>query len=260
MKKCMLSVFALLILASVVYAQENTPVAVSGFNHDVVATGTGFAVSSTTSSFDHSGLENNHVFYVEGFGSGEYGLPADGKIISDANPKNTYQLAAYDDSNSLLISGTGSGSLYLKQPSKFSSIFFLAASSHGHSLVSVTLNYTDGTSDEVLTGVSLPDWFHDEPNVAIQGLGRVKRHDNNFDDRYPDPKLFEFEISGIDPDLVLESITFDKAATSSAAKAGIFAVSGKKIPPPIPLSGFIIPLVLLLMISFLSIVYHKVRF
>lgn len=248
MKRCILISFAVLILAPVVHAQNNTPIAVTGFNHDLVANGTGWASGSTTTSFDHS--YNNNVFYVEGFGSGQYGLPADGSIVSDANPENSYQLAGYDGPNSLLIIGTNSGSLHLRRPGRFTDISFLASSAQGVSQLSVILHYTDGTHDEVLTGVSLPDWFHDGPNIAIQGLGRVRRNNNVFDDRYPNPKIFEFLIPDVDPEKVLERITFDKI-TDGGSRAGIFAISGNRLPPPVPFSGSVIPLVLLLMLCWI---------
>lgn len=147
----------------------------------------------------------------------------------------------------------------MENPGKYTDISFLASSAQGASDVSVTLNYTDGTSELALAGLNLPDWFNHSSNVAIQGLGRVQRVDssNPTFGNGSNPKLYEFAIPGVDPEKKLESITFDKTSNSDS-RAGIFAVSGKPVPPPVPLPGAILPLVLLLMVSYFYFNIRKV--
>lgn len=63
------------------YSNSFIPIPVSGFNEDVVAHDTP-ANQTTSVTFD----DYNRVFYVAGFPNGDYGMPEDGIIISEANP------------------------------------------------------------------------------------------------------------------------------------------------------------------------------
>jgi len=105
------------------YAQTYTPVAVTGFNNDVVAdTGTS-SMAVTTTPLDLS----FNVLYSAAFGVKNVfpgGLPNTGTIVSGIR---TYQLAPYTAANGLFLSLNGAvansaanGTLTLVTPAAFS--------------------------------------------------------------------------------------------------------------------------------------------
>jgi len=121
------------------YAQTYVPIAVTGFNQDIIAEGSGGtnrAFNTTTTNFDNYNCGGDNVIYSTSFrgnnnptSSPPFGLPTNG-IISSVNLIGaSYQLASYSENNTLLLVNSGSvGTLSLGTPGVFSRITFLGSS------------------------------------------------------------------------------------------------------------------------------------
>jgi gliding motility-associated-like protein len=217
-----------------VYSQSYTPVVVSGFNHDVIAeTGTS---SLTTTTIPLDGVTvSNKVMYsntfrtTNGFGGG--GI-ADNGTITDA--AGTYQLAAYNGSNALLLQRTQTGDLTLGTPAKFSFLRVLCFSTEGTSLINVKLTFSDNSTTNVLTNYALGDWFNGTANLVLSGFGRCTRATPaSGADAFPsNPRLYyiNIPISCADKQKQLQKINFTNVTTAGTnapyPNAVFFAVSG----------------------------------
>lgn len=170
-----LTVLLLITCLSCVFAQTYTPIAVTGFNHDVIAeTGTS-SLTTTTTSLDGVTVSNKVMYsnafrLANGFAGG--GVADNGTIV---NGTSTYQLAAYNGNNALVLPRASNGDLVLTTPAKYASLRLLAFTTEGSSLINVNVFFTDGTSVTVLTNYTLPDWFTGTPNLVLSGFGRVTR-------------------------------------------------------------------------------------
>ena len=192
------------------------PVSIAnGWNADIVADQLP-AQQSTTHTVDGS----NRTFYAAQVrGSG--GLPTD-RVITSANENVRYTLAPYDDVNTLSLQGTGQqGTLHFTTPVATSELFILATSGNGASSLTVTLNYTDGSSDEA--GIyEVRDWSVRQPQgtEAVTALGNITRSNNQYsqDNHYC---LFDFSVP-VDDERLLESVTFE---ANNGAYASIMALA-----------------------------------
>jgi gliding motility-associated-like protein len=154
-------------------AQTYAPIAVSGFNHDIIAEATPNASALTDTVLDAT----NHIMYSQAFASAAGlggGLPNTG-FVADAANTHRYQLASYSGPNGLTLVRNRSLPLVLNTPASFSRLSLLAFATENASAVSVTVRFTDGSSTNYLTGYSLPDWFNNTTNVVISGFGRINR-------------------------------------------------------------------------------------
>ena len=118
-------IYLLFTLVSGTAFSQFSPVVVTGFNQDVVAeTGTS-SLTTTTTSLDGVTISNK-VMYTVGFKTtnafGGGGIPDNG-IITDAS--GSYQMAAYNGNNSLVLGRGTSGALTLTTPAKFNAIRLL---------------------------------------------------------------------------------------------------------------------------------------
>ena len=169
-------IFLLLLSAQAsIFSQSYTPVTVTGFNHDVIAESGTSSLTTTTIAMDGVPASNKVMYTntfrtTNGFGGG--GIPDNG-LITDA--AGSYQLAAYNGSNALLLQRTQTGDLTLATPAKFNSIRVLCLATEGTSLVNVTLTFTDASTASVLTNYSLLDWFNNATNLVVSGIGRCTR-------------------------------------------------------------------------------------
>lgn len=154
-------------------------IAVTGFNIDGIADGTGNnSLAVTTWYLDAS----NHIMYDKAFGGANSlpaGLPNSGAI--PASNGITYQLAPYSANNLLMLGpqAPGSvtmGSLVLTTPASYVSVSLLTFATEGQyssPTYKITLGFTDGT--KVSGGTySVYDWFTGIGNVYY-GFGRIGR-------------------------------------------------------------------------------------
>ncbi|MGB4969862.1 MAG: fibronectin type III domain-containing protein [Saprospiraceae bacterium] len=223
-------------------AQTFVPVNVTGFNHDLIANGSGGtnrAAATTTITFDGVNIGGDNVMYSKDFRGNNnpntvptYGLPVN-RIITSVNPNligAIYTLAHYDSLNALVLKNNGSaGTLKLETPGVFSKIAFLGSSAEGASNFNVTLNFSDGTNTNA--SFTVPDWYFGS-GFAVKGIGRVTR--TTVGSQLPDiftgdaenPRLYDNQITLNAPfnTKILTSITFTK--TSSAGSTAILAING----------------------------------
>ncbi len=212
-----------------------TPVALTGFNHDVVAESGTSSLTTTTIPLDGV-TQSNKVMYTVTFKTTNNfeggGIPDNG-IITDA--AGSYQMAPYNGNNVLLLQRNQNGDLNIATPSTFTTIRILCFSTEGSSLVNATLFFTDGSSTAVLTNYSLADWFNATTNLVISGFGRCTRATPaSGADAFPtNPRMYYIEInlSCANRQKNLQKINFANVTTAGNnapyPNACFFAVSGK---------------------------------
>src|SRR5205085_258624 len=156
---------------------QYTPFAVTGFNHDVIAEGTGNSALSTTTKEMDAITPSNYVLCSKQFATANaftpantYGLPDNGIISSGGR---TYQMANYTGNNALYLFPTETGTLTLTTPSNFSNISIAALGTEGPATLSITFNFSDGSS--MNSSSVYEDWFTGTNGVILQGFGRVNR-------------------------------------------------------------------------------------
>lgn len=169
----------------------------SGYTVDLIANGSGTALSSTTQSVDVAA--NGYVFMSTDFKNGAgvmptSGLPSLGLINSTNTTGLSFQLAPYSSNNSLrLINANDSGTLNFGSTPKASKLFMLATTGSGSSTASIAVNFTDGTN-QTFTNQTVKDWYGGT-GFAIKGLGRASRVSDIIENNVNDPRLYEITLS-----------------------------------------------------------------
>jgi len=234
MKRIIVS-FYICFLISNASAQSFTPVALSGFNQDVVAeTGTS-SLTTTTLALDGITVSDKVMYTLSfrtnvGFGGG--GIPDNGTIVDAAG---TYQMQAFNGNNALIVQRNQNADLNLVTPASFNVIRILCFSTEGPSLINATLFFTDGSSTNAITGYSLGDWFNNNANLVLSGFGRCTRATpaSGADAYSLNPRLYYIEIplSCADRHKSLQKINFANVTTAGTnapyPNAVFFALSGK---------------------------------
>jgi hypothetical protein len=223
----------LLLAAGISYGQNYQPLTIaSGYNEDVIANGTGAANASTTSDIDNSG----YAFLSSDFRANSsssappYSLPANGTITSVSNSSVVFQLAPYSENNALkLVTAASTGTLTFSEAVSATNLYYIATSGSGDSSVNLTLNFTDGTTQEVATA-TVPDWYYStvQPS-AYRGTGRVSRFDNLMQGSSTDPRMYHITVNVdvANQSKLIESVTFTKNTTSGALN--VFGISAKLV-------------------------------
>jgi hypothetical protein len=203
------------------------PVALTGYNHDVVANGTGLSTNSTTVGVDDGG----YVFMAQDYNpAGTSYLPNNGLINSAATAGLTYQLAPFAGNNSLRIpatptgTGPGSGTVTLVTPQAAGEVYVLATSGSGASTVNITVTFTDGTT-QVFSNQTVSDWYGGS-NYAMLGLGRVQRGVENRENNATNPRLYQLLLTLAPANFgkLVQSVGFAKTSTT-----GVLNVMGISI-------------------------------
>ncbi|WP_317897258.1 T9SS type A sorting domain-containing protein [Aurantibacillus circumpalustris] len=169
MKKITALLSLLLVIATNNTAQTYLPLPTTGYTLDAVAENT-TAVSTTGGAIDGS----DYVLYSAAYGSifsSAYGLPNNGLIAAGTR---TYQLQNYTTPNLLYIPANLQDSLTLITPTPCYSISLLAFATEGAATASITVRFTDNTT-QVFTGITMYDWFNTVPPAFYNGFDRVTR-------------------------------------------------------------------------------------
>ncbi|MBS1513154.1 MAG: T9SS type A sorting domain-containing protein [Bacteroidetes bacterium] len=223
---------------SPVVTQQVKPVALTGFNQDVIANGTGAANASTTQPLD----DHNYVYYAQGYNNGtttgSYGLPASGIITSAQSASRTYQLASYTGNNSLVLTTTpttygsaNSGTLTFTSPyqAPYATLYVIGTTGNGTGTVNYTVNFADATT---YTGsISFQDWFLSSATSssvrAIGSLDRVTWASPGAFDNSTSFNIYEAPISipGASQSKVINSVAFTWSA-SGTARINLFGITG----------------------------------
>jgi gliding motility-associated-like protein len=135
----------------------------------------------------------------------------------------------------LIVPRNQNGDLLINTPASYRAIRLLCLSTEGTSLVNVKLFFTDGSSTNALTNVSVNDWFNTSANTVLAGFGRCTRVANaSSASAFPNnPKLFyvEVNLNCADAQKSLQKINCSNVTTAGTnapfPNAVFFAVSGK---------------------------------
>jgi hypothetical protein len=208
------------------WGQTYTPVALTGFTHDIIANGTGAVSTTTTADIDGSAATGGTGYtlvaqdYVGPTGqvpnSASYpaatypALENSGLITSALNSAITYQLASYSANNALRLFGANAtGTLSFATPSAASELYVIGTSGNANSVLDITVNFADGTT-QAFPSQTIADWFASgQTNVVREKLGRVSRGDNSV--QYTGspiigPRFYQLRLA-LSPANVAKSIT-----------------------------------------------------
>jgi hypothetical protein len=222
----------------------------SGLTADVIANGIGS--SSISTSTDVDGVSFAFIskdFQVNSSSTPlTYGLPIDGIVNSvvTTTPGLTYKLASYSANNSLrLASQNDSGTLTFSSPMPAFKLYMLATSGSGASTVTVTVNFTDATS-QTIPGVVVADWYN-STGFAIQGFGRINRTNDVLESGSgTNPRLYQvlLNIDAANQAKPIQSVTITKTSTAQGY-TNVFAFSADAysdcVPPTLNAVGTLTP-------------------
>jgi len=142
---------------------STVPLTASSFTADVIANGSAALPpsSSTTIDVDGAGYFLISQDYYTATTAHTSGVPNSGLIPNSIAGYSalTYQLASLSANNSLQIrTAGGTGTATFATPTAASELYVLGISGSGASTVTMTVNYSDGTTT-VFASQTYPDWF-----------------------------------------------------------------------------------------------------
>jgi hypothetical protein len=243
---------------SLIVQSADYPMAVTGFNDDVVVENTAvggnsplyadlfdgtnaFFSPATSFCFYQSGLS---AFNIQTGAPAVEGLPASGFFTSAADKATTFQLGPYAGNNVLYLSaGAASGTLTLVSPLACRSLSVLAASSEGGGTGSLVLQFADNSSSSPLP-FNATNYFTSNTaaaGAALTKFGILATGNYNEFDVFEDSSIFpSFYQTSINLKSLglhtkpIRSVAFTMpAGASPGTVTGIFALSGTESPFPV---------------------------
>lgn len=207
-----------------IFAQNYTPITVTGYNEDVVAEATP-ALTNTSVSLDGSDYVLYSQSYGSSFGTG-VGLPNNG-LISSAS--GTYQFAAYNTPNAIFLTTGQTDSLELTTPASYSSLSFAGFSTEGAGTVLLVIKFTDGTA-MVVNSSNLPDWFNGSAAI-LNGFDRTGRINDSPDFNSFQPYIYRINVnlSCADQAKLVQRVLIVNTTPSPSVRTVILALSGAPV-------------------------------
>ncbi len=222
-----------------------TSISVTGYNRDVVveAGAPTNAAGVTDATMDGGATTpTGGTWYAQGFNTAALatGLPAPGTTITSLTASDhsyTFPLsygpgngAAGLTPNAFVVGqGSGSPTVTLTTPARYSVLSFIGSAGHGPVTVAYTINFADATTQ---TGtISVGDWF--AGTAAYTTNGRLTVNTGGFDNvNAGNPRLYTFDFGVTNTNSAVVSINL--SSTSTTGTAALFALSGTAIPVPEP--------------------------
>ena len=210
-----------------------TPIAVTGYNQDIVieaSAGRPGSLTGVTSATMDTGTNNSaNTWYETGYilTAPATGLPHPGTTVTNVSAADhRYVLASsFTANNAILLYSNGPGaSLTPVTPAAFPGLSFLAAAGNGPATVGCLIRHANGTSESNYFSVS--DWFNKSP-VAFVANGRVSVSSKTVNSlNSSEPRLYAADISLANAVSAITNITLSWQGGSSSGNAAVFAVSG----------------------------------
>lgn len=217
--------------------EDYVQLSVSGFNEDVIANGVGASDETTTNSVDNS----NYCFFElgtqfsEGGAATTSGLPTDGILTNPNDGEITFQLEDYSNNNVLRLRELNAyETLTFEEENSYAALYLAVTGGDAGSdgiIVDVTVNFEDGTSQEV-TGLNVLDWYNGTSlPVLIQGLGRKSINSGTDSDSYEastaNPRIYQLTVN-VAPENQLKTVTgITVTKTVANGTFNMFAATGK---------------------------------
>lgn len=222
-----LCLFVIIISSAKITFAIYVPVAVSGFNADVVADVQFNAMTSTNADFD--GV--SYVLMSQSYNpTGTSYMPTNNIVNSviASTPGLTYNLAPYTSNNSLRLPGATSGMLTFNTPQAASQVFVLGATGSGTASPDIIITFTDLTT-QVFPSQLFLDWFFGA-GFAIQGMGRTLRTTNVITNSTTDPRLYQVQLDLLPSNYgkLIQSVTFN----NTGAFLNVMGISINTPPAP----------------------------
>ena len=216
------------------------PLSVQGYNHDVIAEGSGHSTLVNTSMAMDIVVPSNYVICTKQFANANglpagYGIPDNGVIATKRNRFNLVMADGRGESlrnNTLFVRKGQTGELKLVTPVRLSMLSILGLATEGPVTMTITLHFADFTK-VVYRYQNFPDWF-DGPDPFYSGFGRIKRVDASastplsFEGAPINPNLYVVDLN-TPKDKILSSVSFQNTSLGTNLESNrlfVFAFAG----------------------------------
>jgi hypothetical protein len=211
---------------------EFLPVAITGFNADMVVEATASApaaLNATSATMDGGAANTGYTWYEQGYQpiAPTTGLPSAGTTLTSVSANDHgYTLAgSYTANNATLVDATHNALLTLATPASYSGLSLLAASGGGSMTVDYIITHSDSSTQ---TGsVIIPDWFNNSPYVlTTRGRAHVGHGGLNAV-MTENPRLYAVDIAVANTTTPIASVAVNyKTGTGRSAILALSAATG----------------------------------
>lgn len=226
-----------------------SPIAATGFNHDMVLNGAGPYNVSIDGTMDggFSTIENwtwvEKGTYTNPDGNSQSYQGLTAGVHNSLTGNGTFEFQPFTGLNVVGLDGGQTGTLSLVTPAKYSAIALYGASGFGAKTATVTLNFADTSTAvfNVASGAGIgTDWFNQGADRALVVGGRASNKSEEaytrlFYQESADIAINEsyFALSAGDAAKVLTSVSIQNTGGDRMA---VFALSGQVVPEPTTLA------------------------